>query len=96
MWTSDTMSVADSLMISLMGIIIVLSALALLAVMIVIFSKIFENLDKKNSKKQGGSTEVKKEGLSDEEIGSMIISVVCEDLCIEPDEIIVKSIKEIS
>lgn len=94
LWTSNTMSFSQSLLISLMGLAVVLIALTVLAIMITLFSKIFENLNK-NKEKQVVSNADKKEGLAEEEIGAIIISAVCEDLRVEPDCIRITSIREI-
>ena len=94
MWTSDTMSVSQSLLISVMGLVVVLIALTLLAVMITLFSKMFEFLNNRSEKPANPQSE-HQEGLTDEEIGAAIISVVCEDLCTEPENIRVTSIREI-
>lgn len=77
-----------------MGLAVVLIALTVLAIMITLFSKIFEYLNN-NKEKQVTPSSVQSEGLAEEEIGAIIISAVCEDLRIGPDCIRVTSIREI-
>ncbi|GEM_PF-2516363 len=94
MWTSNTMSVSQSLLISVMGLVVVVIALTLLAVMITLFSKMFEFLNNRGRKPAIPQSE-HQQGLTDEEIGAAIISIVCEDLCTEPENIRITSIREI-
>lgn len=94
MWTSNTMSFTQSLLISVMGLTVVLIALSLLAVMIIIFSKVFEILNN-TSKKQVIPNSGQTEELTEKEIGAAIISVICEDLCTDPSNIRITSIREI-
>lgn len=77
-----------------MGLAVVLIALTLLAIMIILFSKVFEFLNNRSERQEVSSSD-QEEGLTEEEIGAVIISAVCEDLRIEPECIRVTSIKEI-
>lgn len=77
-----------------MGLTVVLIALSLLAVMIIIFSKVFEILNN-TSKKQVIPNSGQTEELTEKEIGAAIISVICEDLCTDPSNIRITSIREI-
>lgn len=88
------MSFNQSLLISIMGLFVVLIALSVLAVMIILFSKCFEYLNKECGEQLVNSSEQEEE-LTEEQIGAIIISAICEDLCTDSNSIMVKSIKEI-
>lgn len=93
MWVKETMSFAESLILSGMGFVVVLGVLALLAIMIILFSKIFNLV---NKMQQGKIKEIEEtEELSEEEIGAVVLSVICEELGTDPDNIRVTYIQEI-
>lgn len=77
-----------------MGLAVVVIALAVLAIMIMLFSKGFEYLNN-NKEKQVIPSSDENKGLKEEEIGAIIISAVCEELCTSPECIRITSIREI-
>lgn len=95
MWTETSMTVGQSLVVSLMGITIVLGILSLLAVSLVLFSKVM-SLALNRPKAAPAVAQVEETGfLTHEEECAAIISVICEDLETSPENIIVQSIREI-
>lgn len=93
MWTGQEMTFLDSVMISAVGILVVFSALASLAIAIVIISKILKLFDK---------TEVSKAAVAaapapaiDEESYAVLLAAISEEARLSGEEFRVTSIKEL-
>lgn len=93
MWTGQEMTFLDSVMISAVGILVVFSALASLAIAIVIISKILKLFDK---------TEVPKAAVAaapapaiDEESYAVLLAAISEEARLSGEEFRVTSIKEL-
>lgn len=96
MWTSTTMTIPESLILSAMGILTVLSALAALAIIIMIFSKIMvSGSHQQQTTAAAPVVEAPEVGIS-EETAAMIISVICEEMNAKPEEIDIRSIRELA
>lgn len=94
MWTSTSMTFAESLVVSAMGLVTVMGVLALLAVSIILFSKI---MAAGTAKKAPAAPVVQEpEGfLTEQEECAVILSVICEELQTSPENINITSIREI-
>lgn len=94
MWQGGPMSFGESLMISGMGMLVVLMELALLAVAIIIFSKILSSFQRKAKTEDvsvpGGSAE---DELAED--CAVVIAAVCEDMKVHPDQIRIREIKRV-
>ena len=93
MWTETYMSVPQSLILSVMGICVVMGTLVCLALVVLAFSKIMET---RNAAIAPAVQRPAPEppGISDE-VCSMILAVICEELHAAPEEINVTSIREL-
>lgn len=95
MFTGSTMGIFESLIVSALGLSVVFTALAVLAIAIVIFSKIFSSLGISEQKPAPKVvTKPAEEDLS-EEYCAVLISAVSEELRSVRGEYRVKSIREI-
>lgn len=93
MWTSTSMAVPESVLLSVMGLLVVMATLIALALVVTGFSKLME----KRSGASGKSVSrpaPEPPGISDE-ICSMLLAVICEELHAAPEEINVTSIREL-
>ena len=86
MWTSTSMGVPESVLLSVMGLSVVMVTLIILALVILVFAKV---MGSSNAAAQSDPP-----GISDE-VCSMILAVICEELHASPEEINVTSIKEL-
>lgn len=93
MWTSTSMTLLESLVVSGMGITIVLSVLSLLAVSIILFSKVMGAASAKP--KAAPPVEQKQDDGVEEEECALIVSVICEELRTAPENIIITSIQQL-
>lgn len=93
MWTSTSMAVPESVLLSVMGLCVVMSTLIVLALVVLIFSKIMASGNAAGSK-AASRPAPEPPGISDE-ICSIILAVICEELHAAPEEINVTSIREI-
>lgn len=93
MFTSNVMSIGESLIISALGISIVFTALVILAILILIFSKIFEAII---PKEVPAKAEVKKapEVNNDEEY-AVLVSAIHEEMRSLKGNYRITSIKEV-
>lgn len=94
MFTGSTMGIFESIIVSALGLSVVFTALAILAIAIVIFSKIFNSLGAVENKSALKVVKPVEENL-DEEHCAVIISAISEELRSKRGEYRVKSIKEI-
>ena len=92
MWTSQSMTVLESLTVSAMGLTVVISVLALLAVMITAFSKAFALM---GGKRPAPAAPTPPQGPSEEETGAVILSVICEELRADPRDILIRTIRRL-
>ena len=92
MWESTFMTVPQSFIVSLMGLSVVMGTLICLALAIMAFSKIMEA--RTPVSKVANMPAPEPPGISDE-VCSMILAVICEELHAAPEEINVTSIREL-
>lgn len=93
MWTGG-MTVADSIVISLVGLLVVFSALAVLAVAVIIISKIIGALFKTSAPKAAAAVAAPAPGI-DEESYAVLLAAVSEEARLSGEEFRVVSIKEL-
>ena len=92
MWTSTSMGVPESVLLSVMGLSVVMITLIILALVILVFAKV---MGSSNAAAQSAPRPIPDPpGISDE-VCSMILTVICEELHASPEEINVTSIKEL-
>ena len=92
MWTSTSMGVPESVLLSVMGLSVVMVTLIILALVILVFAKV---MGSSNGAAQSAPRPIPDPpGISDE-VCSMILAVICEELHASPEEINVTSIKEL-
>ena len=95
MWVSETMTLSESLMISSIGLSVVVSALLLLALTTMIFSKNLALLGITGDRvKSSPIQNAGKVSLNEEEY-AVLISAISEEINKSLDEFIIKEIKEI-
>lgn len=94
MWTSTFMTVPESFVVSLMGLSIVMGTLICLALVVLGFSKVMESRNTVTDRAAVSRPVPEAPGISDE-VCSMILAVICEELHAAPEEINVTSIREI-
>lgn len=90
MWTSQTMTLMEALTVSAMGLTVVISVLALLAVMITAFSKAFALV---SGRRAAPAAPPPPQGPREEEIGAVILSVICEEMRADPQDIRIRTIR---
>lgn len=95
MWSGSYMSIGDSLILSGMGLLTVLSALSALAILIVLFSKVMEAAQKKPVPAAAAAAPAAPALDVPPETAAAIIAVVCEELKAAPEELIFTSIKKL-
>lgn len=95
MWVSETMTFSESLMISSIGLSVVVSALILLALTTMLFSKNMALLGITGEvAKSSPITDAGKVNLNEEEY-AVLISAISEKVNRSLDEFVIKEIKEI-
>lgn len=97
MWTGQTMTMADSLMISLLGIMVVFAALAALAISIVIISKIIGMITKSGAPKAApAAAAAAPVPAIDEEAYAVLVAAITEEARLSGEgDVRVVSIKEL-
>lgn len=93
MWTSTSMEVPESLLLSVMGLCVVMATLIALALVVLAFSRIMASRNASASKAVSRPAP-EPPGISDE-ICSILLAVICEELHATPEEINVTSIREL-
>ncbi len=94
MWEGSSMSLAQSLVVSLLGLTVVFCALVILALALIVFSKIFAAVGAGGAKAAAVPAAVVKEESLDEESYAVIMAAVCEEMHETPDKFKIVSIKE--
>ena len=95
-WKEVPMPVPDTLLLSVVGILMVMCVLAFLALMIVLMSKA---MSAKKAAPEAAETKAAEEVLpeSDEEGDlAVIIGVICEELNARPEELIIRSVQQVT
>lgn len=93
MWTSTSMTVPESVLLSAMGLCVVMTTLVVLALVVLAFSKIMEARNG-SAAKAPARPAPEPPGISDE-LCSVLLAVICEELHAAPEEINVTSIREL-
>lgn len=93
MWTGQTMTFADSVVISLLGILVVFTALACIAISIVIISKVINAIIKPEAPKAAAAAPAP---AIDEEAYAVLVAAITEEARLSGDgDVRVVSIKEL-
>ena len=96
MWTGQTMTFMDSLVISLLGIMVVFTALACIAISIVIISKVINAIIKPEAPKAAVAAAAAPAPAIDEEAYAVLVAAVTEEARLSGDgDVRVVSIKEL-
>ncbi len=96
MWTAQTMSFADSLVISALGLMVVFAALASIAISIVIISKVINMIVKPEAPKAAAAAVAAPVPAIDEEAYAVLVAAVTEEARLSGDgDVRVVSIKEL-
>ena len=97
MWTAQTMSFADSLVISALGLMVVFAALASIAVSIVIISKVINMIVKPEAPKAAAAAAAAAPVPAiDEEAYAVLVAAITEEARLSGDgDVRVVSIKEL-
>ena len=90
MWTGQEMTLADGLMISAVGLLVVFAALAALAIAVIIVSKIINTAVKDKAPKQAAVAPA-----LDEESYAVLLAAISEEARLSGEEFRVTSIKEL-
>ena len=91
MWTGG-MTFADSIIISLVGLLVVFSALAVLAIAVIIISKVIGTLFKESAPKAAAAVAAP---AIDEESYAVLLAAVSEEARLSGEQFRVTSIKEL-
>ena len=94
MWTNTTMTLAESLVASAMGFFIVFLVLIFLALVILLFAKFLGVTAAKKETVQPATVAAVPEK-DDSEIVSIVTSVICEELKVQPHELRINGIREV-
>ena len=96
MWTGQTMTFMDSLVISALGLMVVFAALASIAVSIVIISKVINMIIKPEAPKAAVAAAAAPAPAIDEEAYAVLVAAVTEEARLSGDgDVRVVSIKEL-
>lgn len=92
MWTGESMTLMESLVVSGMGMTVVMDVLILLALSIVALSRL---MTLKQQPAKAAPPPAPPAGTSEEEQCAVILSVICEELRADPADIQIKSIRKL-
>ncbi len=96
MWTGTTMTLGESLLASAMGFLIVFLVLIFLALVIIAFAKSLNAAaDKKKETQPVAPQAAPVPEKDDSEIVSIVTSVICEELKVQPHELRINGIREV-
>lgn len=96
MWTGQAMTFMDSVVISLLGILVVFTCLACIAVSIVIISKVINTIIKPEAPKAAVAAAAAPAPAIDEEAYAVLVAAVTEEARLSGDgDVRVVSIKEL-
>lgn len=95
MWTSTTMTLLESLVASAMGFLIVFLVLIFLALVILVFAKFFGVAAGKKKVTEQPAPQAAVPEKDDSEIVSIVTSVICEELKVQPQELRITGIREV-
>ena len=95
MWTGTTMTLGESLLASAMGFLIVFLVLIFLALVIIAFAKALNAADKKKEPQPAAPQAAPVPEKDDSEIVSIVTSVICEELKVQPHELRINGIREV-
>ena len=96
MWTGQAMTFMDSVVISLLGILVVFTCLACIAISIVIISKVINTIIKPEAPKAAVAAAAAPAPAIDEEAYAVLVAAVTEEARLSGDgDVRVVSIKEL-
>ena len=95
MWTQSTMSIPESVVISVLGISVVFITLIVLALAIVIISKILRVIIKDEVKPAAAAVQPAVSDEADKETLAVLMATIGVDLNLSPEEFKIVDIKEI-
>jgi len=89
------MSIGESFIASAMGFTIVFAVLAFLAIVILIFAKLSSGVSKAGGKPAVQTASAAPVQKDESETVAIITSVICEELRADPNELVIKGIREL-
>ena len=95
MWTESTMSIGQSLIISVMGISVVFLCLIVLALAIIVISKILGAIIKDNTQKPAPAAAPVVSDEADKETLAVLMATIGEDLGLPTEQFKILSVKEV-
>ena len=95
MWTSNSMNMGEGLLASAMGFMIVFLVLLFLALVITLFAKILGKAGTKKAAAPAAPAAPAVPEKDDSEIVSIVTSVICEELKVQPHELKINGIREV-
>lgn len=95
MWTSESMTMAEALVTSGMGFLIVFCVLGMLAIIILIFSRLFSGMAAGKSVQAAPQAAAPVETEDASEAVAIVTSVICEELNADPSELHISDIHEV-
>ena len=95
MWTGQEMSMAEALSVSGLGLLVVFTALASLAIAIIIISKVLSVILKSDVPKAAAAAAAAPVPAIDEETYAVLLAAVSEEARLTGEEIRVTSIREL-
>lgn len=98
MWTQSTMDFSQSLLVSGLGLMVVFSALIVMALAIIVGAKVFSAFNKKSDKNDqasGVSDIAAENSTADEEACAVLLAVISEEMHAPIDSFRIKEIKEV-
>lgn len=95
MWTADSMSVLESITVSGLGLAVVFTTLVVLALAILVISKLLGVIIKDGQPKAAETQPVADNSEKDNEAFAILMAVISEDLDLPTDQFRIVSIKEV-
>jgi len=89
------MSIGEAFIASLMGFSIVFAVLAFLAIVILIFARLSSGVSKAGGKPAVQTASAAPVQKDESETVAIITSVICEELRADPNELVIKGIREL-
>jgi sodium pump decarboxylase gamma subunit len=95
MWTEQTMSIPDVLIVCILGIVVVFLALIVLDLAIIITSKVIQSIEGRGKTAEEPKAAAAYNDEADKELLAVLSSVIAEDLDADPSEFRITSVNEI-
>lgn len=98
MLAGQALTMGDTLLVSLIGMVVVMLELVLLALMIIVLAKVVDRLtgvEKAVQPAAQAAAPTVVDNTQEEETFAVLMSVICEDMKVPPEQLCFKEIKEI-